>query len=782
MSNPENPNTSVDLTESLLPPSFPTDDYTPHGYIDNPHHTMVLNRSGMIRSVPPLGFGFWVRKFKGTYGTGARGHVNYLSLMQLGVVCDDLRLVTADDFTAAGIELVSKYHTKHVMSYDWQYGPLTFCLRYFLPRENTLACLVEISNASDAAKEVLIHATHIYGLWEQRWWGSDSIGMRYLPEADAGVTAISAYGDYFAFGADVHSAAHKATASQDECEAWVRANDLSSTETTTLRGPGPMHTLMSYRLTVPAGGRVSALICLSRAPYEGAALAELTAGLSESRNTLEKHLDADEAFWSGCPQLDGDWPATWRHGWVYDWETLRMNVRAPAGIFSHHWDAMQVHSPRQVLGEAALDMLAMSHADPEVAKDVLLGAFADAPAANAPCCREDGSMNMVAADGQACGTAPTWCFPFKVLRAIYTATGDDAWITALYPYLKAYIDWWFEHRRDEHGWFHYHCDWESGQDGSKRFPEPEGGSADAIATVDLEASVAEALQNMVLFADIADELEDKERWSALAAEHAATTRDMFVDGWFRDRDTRSGAPFILPDYIDVMMLAPLTCRVATPEQIEAVKPRFQWFRDNPKGWLEWPSYLMAYTEAAWTAGLRQLAAEAVADIADRVYPRIDSRSLSFVDSSEPYAYRIPGIACEFWPLDENLEPGGEAYGWGATLPLYIIRDIIGFREGDRPDAIEFYLAPALPERLIGAGGTYGVRNLNYRGIDVHVRYDVCSPTRLAVTLEYLAPRPVRIAIVDQGGKSVLPQSDEAAQATRTFEVGNGQVYSVRFEE
>ena len=40
-----------------LPTAFPAGNYTPHGYIDNPYHSMVFNRSGVIRSVPPLGFG-----------------------------------------------------------------------------------------------------------------------------------------------------------------------------------------------------------------------------------------------------------------------------------------------------------------------------------------------------------------------------------------------------------------------------------------------------------------------------------------------------------------------------------------------------------------------------------------------------------------------------------------------------------------------------------------------------------------------------------------------------
>ena len=50
-------------------------------------------------------------------------------------------------------------------------------------------------------------------------------------------------------------------------------------------------------------------------------------------------------------------------------------------------------------------MWALSYADPDVAKEVFLGQFANAPTDNVPCSREDGEMNMVAADGSECGTS-----------------------------------------------------------------------------------------------------------------------------------------------------------------------------------------------------------------------------------------------------------------------------------------------------------------------------------------------------------------------------------------
>ncbi len=765
--------------ELTLPPSFPAGDYTPFGYIDNPAHTMVHNRSGVIRSVPPLGFGWWCRRFKGAYGTGTIGHLNYLSILKMSLAWDDVRLVSAPDYEQAGIPLVSKYHSKHMVSYDFEHDALQFSFRYFLADEHTLACLVDVSNLGQKIRDVCLHANHVYGLWEQPWWGADSIGMRYIADLDAGVSTVSAYGDYFALGATVPAAAHKASACREEVPQWLRGNDLSSLDSRTTRGAGPLHTIMTYKLSVPVGGRASALVALCRGVNELAALRRLQTARAEAVTTLEQQLDEDEAFWSHCPQLDGDWPTVWKHGWVYDWETLRMNVRRPVGIFAHHWDAMQVHSPRSVLGEASVDMFALSHADLELAKDVMLGTFADAPLPNVPCCREDGSMNMVAADGEACGTAPCWCFPFKVLRAIYARSGDADWMAELYPYLRAYIDWWLAQRSDEHGWLHCKCDWESGQDGSKRFPESEGAEAGFVRTVDVEASMVEALRNMALFAEIAGAPLDVPRWRELAEHKAATTRKMFVDGWYRDFDTRSGEPILL-DYLDVMMLTPLTCQVASDEQIAALRDKFEHFRQNPRHWLEWPSFFLAFTEAAWTAGLRRLAGEATADIADRIYPRTDAREPLFYEPEKPFVYRVPGVACEYWPLAAETEPGGENYGWGATLPLHVIRSIVGFRETEDVAARAFLLAPALPARLMQPGRRYGLRNLTYRDMDLTVSYFVESNEQLDARVEYATTHDVYVTISDATGNTVAEQNDEARRGTLTFRARNGEVYTLRF--
>ena len=768
-----------------LPKSFPVSDYTPHGYLDNPYHSMV-QRSGAIRSVPPLGFGYWLTAFEGSYGGGQRAHVNYLSLLMMGVGVGDATFAAPEDFEARGSRLVSRYHTKHLMSYDWAYDGLAFSLKFALPREDALACLAEIANAGGKPRTILLHATNVYGLWDTPYWGSDGVAARYVAPADATVSKVWAYGHAFALGADRPSAAHKATANEAQWLDWIRRGDLGSLAGGSVVGPGPLRAVQSYEVAVPSGGRASVLIVLARGTNEARALAELREGLRTFRSCAERQLAADGAFWARAPMLEGDWPAAWQHGWVYDYETLRMNVREPVGIYKHHWDAMQIHSPRSVLGEASLDSMALSYADPALAQDVLLGTFADAPAPNVPCSREDGSMNMIAADGSECGTYPAWGQPFHVIRSIHARTGDDRWVRALYPHLSAFLRWWLEHRTDSEGWVHCKCSWEA-QDGSKRFLLPEGGHegsvSDYVRTVDAEAAMAEALQVMARFAAIVRRPADAARWRRLAEDRIARVRTMYADGWFRDFDARTGRPIILEDYYDVMMLVPVACGAATAEQVAAVRPKLRYFRDHPAYWLEWPPFVFPLAEAAWNAGERALLAEMLADIADRIYARSDRPTVRVPPScaGKPFAYRLPGQAIEYWPVEsEPTYAGGECYGWGATLPMNLIRNLIGFRELEEAQPGELLLAPSLPERFLQTGRTYGIRNLHYGDLTLRVTYRVADWNRLVITLEASAPRKGVLTVRAADSPGPLARSRKAARGSVTFDGASGGTYVVRF--
>ena len=763
----------------VLPPEYPALDYPPFGYLDNPHHSAVMNRSGIIRSVPPLGFGFWCRRFPWPYGEGALRHVNYLSFLHLGVVVDDLALLSAEDFARAGIRLGSRYHTKRMMSYEWEADGLTFSAKYFLAEEHALACMLEVSNLTDRPREVFVHVSNEYGHVERPWWGSDGLASTFDAEHSAAVCKMWAYGDVFALGADREPLVYKATPQREEWEHWTRSNDLTSNEGASVSLPLPMFSTLAYRLTVPKAGEEQLVLSLTRGTNQLWTLRRHREVLTHALVILDRQLQEDREFYRSAPVLSGDWPHEWKQGWVLDFETLRMNTRPAIGIYQHPWDAMQIYTPRAVLGETMLDMMCLSYADAELAKEVIYGTFADAPMPNVPCSREDGSMNMVGAGGAECGTAPTWGLPFHVISCLHHRTGDDAWVRDLYPHLRAFLEWWLENRTDEEGWFHCNNSWESGQDGSRRFLIDVGEEAkvsDYVRTVDVEAVMAHAFAVMEELASVAGHESDVLRWRELAQKRIETTRAMYVDGWFRDFDARTGEPIILENYYDVMMLVPLSVGIATPEQVEGVRPMFQRFADEPTPFLEWPSFWFPFSEAAWNAGLRPFLAEILTATADRVYSRTAGRKLTPMGDTkfalpEPYNYRMPGQAAEFWPVEMHpqIRNGAECYGWGATMPTLLIRNIIGFRELGPG---EFLLAPSLPERMTKEGSTYAVSNLKYDGMVFDARYTVLNHQRLRCDLLLRSERAAVIGIEDAEGHSLIAQAIREGTTDISFELAN----------
>ncbi len=728
-----------------LPESFPKIKYVPFGYLDNPYHSAVYNRSGIVRSVPPVGFGFWARRMPWAYGEGTMRNVNYLSFLHLSFYYDGVALHELVDYKNNNIELYSAYHTKNIMSYNFNFNDIEFDAKYILHGENSIVCILDLQNQSDKSKEITIHATNIYGFIERRWWGIGGTLGNYNDKEDMAISKIWSYGDIFALSSDRKSIARKATFDEEEWNTWIRNNNVESSENVSKLTDDAVYNMMSYKTKVEPNSSENMVIALSRNVNETYTVRNQKSVVANASELLKEKIDDDKKFYDQLSMLTGDWDDNWKQGWVYDYETLRMTIRQPLGIYKHHWDGMQIFTPRAVLGESALDMMCYSYADIEMAKEVIFGTFADAVDPNVPCSREDGSVNMIGESGQECGTAPTWGLPFHVILSIYNRDKDDEWIKKLYPYLKSYLEWWLENRTDEDGWFHCDNSWESGQDGSKRFliaENEEGKTATYVRTVDVEATMANAFNNMIAFANIAGEKEDIPNWERLAKERIERTQNMFVEGWFRDFDARTEKPIILKDYYDVMMLLPLAVGVATTEQIESIKPMFSYFEENPKYWLDWPSFMFPFTEAAWNAGLYELTSKIIFETGNRIYERNTDNNLKTVgtrDTGLPkkYNYRIPGVATEFWPIemDEKYLNGCENYGWGATLPTLVIRNIIGFRETIGSED-NFLLSPSLPVELLIAGKTYGISNLKWHGHIFDLNYKVRNSKELMVELKF----------------------------------------------
>jgi len=786
---------------------FPESKYTPNGYLANPYHTASLNRSGVLRSVPPLGFGFWARPLPWPYGGAEFGfglsrHRNYLSLIHLSINVDGKILYRLDDFKENGIELYSRYHTKNMMSYDFEFDGLIFSAKYFQVDEHSLVCLLEVKNTSDTKKNMIVHATNIYGDIYKGYWGCDGIVSLYNEDEDVAVSKFYADGDIFVIGANRKSKSYKATTEDSVWNLWMAENDQTSRkknrttlrirEKTTEGGKtlGHMMSVLSYELFIESGQTEIMTIGLTRGLTERGAIDRFEDTQSHARSVLREKLLDDKNFYANAPFLTGDWPIAWKNGLIYHMETIRMNIHPPIGIYHHHWDGMQVHTPRVVLGESAIDGMCLSYADIELAKDVILGTFEDAPAENIPCSREDGSLNLVCGNGKETGTAPIWGLPFHVIHSIYIRDRDDEWITKLYPYMKLYIGWWLDNRTDDEGWFHCACSWESGQDGSKRFRVGDvAASAEDVRTVDIEAAMANAIENMILFADVAGKKEDVHYWEKMADIRIERTRDMFVDGRFRDFDALTGKPIILENYYSVMMLSPISLGIATQEQMDSSKEIFDYFRDNYRFWLEWPSFMFPFSEAAWNADRKELLSEVLINSGNGIFPGLDSKEPLYIEPrdapglSKEFSYRLPGVATEWWPYKrgEQWAGGCENYGWGATFPTLLIRNLIGFRETEDLEKDRFYLAPALSNMMFEQAKTYGISNLGYRGTKINVNYKIKADDKIDVELNCKSKSRIKLVVTDEGGKLKASSDDYTNLAGVMFSGDNYKVYTVTVE-
>ncbi len=92
---------------------FPADDYTPHGYLANPHavaHSWSDGEGGCLRSSRcHLGIGWqlpWALQAKASAD------------LVIALECDGQRLVTRADF--ARCDLTSPHHTSQLLTYRWQ--------------------------------------------------------------------------------------------------------------------------------------------------------------------------------------------------------------------------------------------------------------------------------------------------------------------------------------------------------------------------------------------------------------------------------------------------------------------------------------------------------------------------------------------------------------------------------------------------------------------------------------------------------------------------------------
>ena len=563
--------------------SVPEDRFTPHGYLDNPFHTRNLHPSGVIRSSEGVGVAWH-------YPALARGY-GFREVYRCAV---EIALVDPVSGGASRIgleDLHADVHTCNRLRFRFGALGLRVAATFHRIGEHALACRLELSNPAGGDRRVRVSALARYArhLGAAGAWGES--GLVCLEEAGTLVVQGFEDGDAFALLADRAAdtigawapatqgvpsgseVAERTIAALPPAEA-LRAPELTNGdhavvtgrrgETVTLTG------IAAYDVSVPAGGHSHLDVVLARHIRRDLAARRAHDALARRHEALADARTADERFWRQAPALEGDWPDAWRRGFAVDLETLRMMVRSPIGVYAHVWDGMQVHAPRAVLAEAAIDALLLGYADPDIGKALLLGTFLDAPAPNVPCSREDGSYNMVGANGSACGTAPEWGYPVEVARQLYRLAPDQAWLAALYPALARFLRWWLAERCDAQGYLVYDNSWESGQDLSARFgPQKEGGGSTIrmVRPVDLQAAMASACGSMVYFAQELGRPDEAHTWAEEERAFRERTEALWHDGAYRDFDARVG----FSDEWDVMQLAPLALGLAPSARARAAR-------------------------------------------------------------------------------------------------------------------------------------------------------------------------------------------------------------------
>src|SRR6266702_4660262 len=732
---------------------IPSDDFTPHGYLDNPYHSWKLNPSGVLRSLPPLGMGWHVPNL----GSYVRNQFQYTAHLTLGLTIGKTVLVTPEDFKRHGCTIVSHLHTKNRFEYTCVVSKyaLTLTARYFLVQEHALGCILTLSTTMKQPLPVtcfLIHQ-HTHNPHTSRAWEHGLYAING-PQEGTAMLGIASEGDVFMHGArsadgsEIKFGEMGYVVALEDAAIWAHGIDLARphvTEHEESTGWQIRTIILPCTLTLASESESTMNVILARGVSQDEAYQHWEDGIEEIALAEAQHRADDEQFWSQTPQLWGDWPDSWRHGLVYDLETLRMTIRPSVGVIPHPWDGMQIQAPRTVLAEAAMDCLFLSYAHAELADEVILGHFESALHPNLPCMREDGSYNMVADDGQICGTAPEWGFPLWCCQQLWLRSGNLSWLQRLYPGAAAYLRWWLDHRRDDEGWEIYECSWESGQDVSSRFgPQQTGGTIiQHVRPVDLQASMAQGADILVRWATLLAAEHPSEDWSAditfwqnIADEFTLKTRLMWQHGWFRDYDAVAGE---WSSQQDAMHLAPVFCGVAGQGQVEQLRPFLAQPPLHSSGWapLSWPPVVMTLVGAADVAQMPLEAAELAYRFIDASYRSTDRRELDEHGG-------LPGVTREYhasvargkWGAIDYANAGIEGYGWGALSIHLLMRYSLGLRE-EEVDKIT--IRPILPQALRRPGATYHAQPISWGGYTLSISCSVKDAQRYLLRLRCSVP-------------------------------------------
>lgn len=309
---------------------FPTDEYTPHGYLANPFavaHSWSEGRGGNLRSTDEaVGFG-WVYP----WARGARAGAQ----IEIGLVHDGGRLFARNDFERVG--LTAPHHSALLFEYAWQLEGARCRARFVLVAEDELGLEVEVAGGKGTPlphDEGTTERGRLFLHIAAVGWRRDD-ACTAVAEDDGDVRGSVDLGERFGV--------HRLIVEGDG-------------EVRVLGAAGSMSDLPAFDQAIGGrasyrGGQVGVGVALPlRIGQDGSTrvYAVLRRGATGRphgsigdtvRTPVEAARRLDGQFWSGAVRLDGDWPDAWRRGWVYDLETTRMCISPPGGVFSDVWPA-----------------------------------------------------------------------------------------------------------------------------------------------------------------------------------------------------------------------------------------------------------------------------------------------------------------------------------------------------------------------------------------------------------------------------------------------------------
>ena len=711
---------------------FPVGNFTPFTFIQNPWHR-VFHHSGQIRSDDFINGLGWrqMNVYNTSLAVTARPH-------GLGSPA----LLLNDDFVSAGIDRSAEVHTKSRVRVKWASAPAAVSAEYWQVAEDLIATEVTLTNAQQAdtvaSFDIVLQASG-HQPDSQATATYQTAGPHGSVCADVTNTAVAVVAlevetppAGHAFFADAHAASTQLTSHWDSPAANytnAKANVVAAT-------------LTFKDVAVSPASAKRFLFLMARGKDCDAAYALLggsdLATVPEVLNARSMAKEDDGSFWRGAPVPTGNFSTAWKHGVVYDLNTVRLNLRPAVGIFTTEWDAMQIENPRIVLAESSMDFLAMSYADPDKAKEVYLGMFADAIEPNVPCVWETGKPNMVCDDGSVAGTPAAWGNPIRNILSVYQRDSDKAWLAKLYPLLGDFLNFWLANRTMEGTDYQTcRCSWECGQDDEPRwsFNQSSGGSVtDRFRVVEMQAATAHAAGVLSYFGtELGRPKGEIDRWNGIITKYTKLTNSLWAPdasspfgGWFADFDTLTnstspfgawnmqlaplffnepslGVDFFQPSaHINASRLATsiqstfwsappgLTpnisfCDHTTPEWGKdlcwTVSGQFRPQHDAFRLDRIWAPSPWTMGEGAAVVGRRDIASAFTERTLDTVYPVMDMR-VKHPDLP------LPGNAYECWDtalMDPSLPPVSnyrmaEAYGWSSIATVLFLRTIIGFRE------------------------------------------------------------------------------------------------------